>query len=103
MSYKKFNICRAESYQGKDGQQKTRWDTVGTLVEFEKQDGSISRIVEIPAIGLKASVFEQKAREQQGGGGGGGESAKVLRYALPRAGADIEYPQEEVDPNDIPF
>jgi len=62
---KKYNIAKPEKYVAKDGQEKTYWTTVGTITEFEKQDGSISRLVEIPAIGLKANAFEQKPRESQ--------------------------------------
>ena len=56
MAYKKYNIAKAQNYT-KDGVEKTFWANVGTLTEIEKQDGTISRIVEIPAIGLKANAF----------------------------------------------
>ena len=59
---KKYNLSKPEKYTGKDGQEKTMWHNVGTLTEFTKQDATVSRIVEIPAIGLKASVFEQTQR-----------------------------------------
>lgn len=64
MQIKKFNLAKAESYT-KDGTEKTYWANVGTLTQFTKDDGSVSQIVEIPAIGLKASVFEQKARDDK--------------------------------------
>lgn len=64
MQIKKFNLAKAESYT-KDGAEKTYWANVGTLTQFTKDDGSVSQIVEIPAIGLKASVFEQKARDDK--------------------------------------
>lgn len=54
--YKKYNISKPEKYT-KDGVEKTMWHNVGTLTEFVKDDGSVSRLVEIPAIGLKASAF----------------------------------------------
>jgi len=60
---KRYDIVKPEKYT-KDGVEKTFWVNVGKLIEFEKKDGSISRIVEIPAIGLKANVFEQRAKEQ---------------------------------------
>ena len=65
MKVKKFNISKPEKYAGKDGNEKTMWHQVGTMTVFQKDDGSVSRIVEIPAIGLKASVFEQKPREEK--------------------------------------
>jgi len=59
---KKYNISKPETYE-KNGQEKTIWHNVGTMTEFEK-DGRISRIIEIPAIGLKANVFEQRLKEE---------------------------------------
>jgi hypothetical protein len=49
---KKYNISKPEK-SIKEGVEKTYWSNVGTLTEFEKQDGSISRLLEIPAIGLR--------------------------------------------------
>ena len=51
----KYNISKPEKYT-KDGEEKTYWANIGTMSEFEK-DGKISRIIEIPAISLKANVF----------------------------------------------
>ena len=59
---KRYNISKPRKYV-KDGVEKTYWDKVGEMVEFEKQDGSVSRIIKIPAIGLEANVFEEKPRE----------------------------------------
>jgi len=53
---KKYNIAKPMEYV-KNGEKKTFWANVGTLTDFEKADGSISMVVEIPAIGLKANVF----------------------------------------------
>ncbi len=53
---KKYNIVKPRKYV-KDGTEKTYWDRVGEMVEFEKPDGSVSRIIKIPAIGLEANVF----------------------------------------------
>lgn len=41
----------------KDSVEKTYWANVGTMTVFQKDDGSVSRIMEIPAIGLKANIF----------------------------------------------
>lgn len=54
---KKYNLAKKESYI-KDGKEVSYWVGVGTMIEFD-QGG---RIVEIPAIGLKANVFEQKQK-----------------------------------------
>jgi hypothetical protein len=96
---KKFNISRPEKYIDKTGTEKTKWDTVGVLTEFEKQDGSISRIIEIPAIGLKASIFEQKPREDN----------QERVQASKAIAKEVEYPDDgktsdpEINIEDIPF
>lgn len=79
----------------KDGQEKTYWANVGTITKFTKEDGSASFIVEIPAIGLKAQAFPMKKREDEPQATGG---SSVKTKDDP-----IEYPSEEVNPNDIPF
>lgn len=61
---KRYNLSKPRKYI-KDGVEKTYWDKVGEMVEFEKQDGSVSRIVKIPAIGLEANVFEEQPREER--------------------------------------
>jgi hypothetical protein len=68
------------------------------MTEFTKQDGSISRIVEIPAIGLKASVFEIQPKAN-------GYSAPATKPAQPATDTStgIDYPAEEINPEDIPF
>lgn len=55
---KRFNIAKGTEYQDKNTKEtKKKWDRVGSLTTFVKSDGTESSIVEIPAIGLKASVF----------------------------------------------
>lgn len=55
---KKYNISKPKKYTTKQGEEKTQWNNIGYMTEFIKEDGSISRIIEIPAIGLDANVFE---------------------------------------------
>ena len=95
----KYNIVKPRKYV-KDGVEKTYWDRVGEMVEFQKQDGSVSRIIKIPAIGLEANVFPVEPREKQ----------EVSREDMPfnentqkSPEATIEYPAEEINPLDIPF
>lgn len=64
MEVHKFNISRPSKYE-KDGEEKTRWDNVGYLTIIKRDDGSISRIVEIPAIGLQANAFPQEEKKPQ--------------------------------------
>ncbi len=66
MQVKKYNLTKSgRKFTGKDGQEKTLWDNVGSYTEFIKDDGSISRIVEIPAIGLVAQVYPVKEEKQE--------------------------------------
>jgi sortase (surface protein transpeptidase) len=67
MNIKRYNISKPKKYSDKEGNEKTQWNHVGSMTEFHKEDGSISRIIEIPAIGLEANIFEQKPKEDRGG------------------------------------
>lgn len=85
----KYNISKPRKYTDKQGTEKTYWDKVGEMIEFPKQDGSVSRIIKIPAIGLEANVFEEKAREEAR------PDAKDKELD--------EVTEEVVNPEDIPF
>lgn len=65
MNIKKFNISKPKKYQDKQGNEKTRWNNIGYITEFHKEDGSISRIIEIPAIGLEANIFPVEPKQTQ--------------------------------------
>ena len=56
---KRFNISKPRKFTDKQGNEKTYWDKVGEMVEFD----SGNRIIKIPAIGLEANVFEDKPRK----------------------------------------
>ena len=60
---KKFNVSRPKKYF-KDNVEKTMWQNVGVITEFHKQDGSVSRIIEIPAIGLEANIFPFEEKKE---------------------------------------
>jgi hypothetical protein len=80
---KRFNISKPRKYTGKDGVEKTYWDKVGEMVEFD--NGNI--IVKIPAISLEANVFEDKPKDNN----------------LTSAGTPVPFPEEDkVNPDDIP-
>ena len=98
---KKYNLSKPEKYMS-NGVEKTFWANVGTMTEFEKQDGSVSRIVEIPAIGLKASVFLQEPRENAPQRPQPHPVA-TRPVSTPKENLDIEYPSEDINPDDIPF
>ena len=84
---KKFNLSKKVSYM-KGAEEKTYWEKVGTMTEFD--NGNM--IVEIPAIGLTASVFPDDRQ------------AKTVKAVEPTVQVDdIEYPEEDINPDDIPF
>jgi sortase (surface protein transpeptidase) len=64
MEIKKYNISKPKKYTDKSGNEKTQWNNIGFMTEFHKDDGSVSRIIEIPAIGLEANIFEQRDRNE---------------------------------------
>lgn len=65
MKLEKYNISKAgRKYQDKTGAERTVWHNIGTLTEFYKEDGSVSRVLEIPAIGLEANVFPFVKKEK---------------------------------------
>lgn len=66
MNVQKFNISKPTKYTTKDGEEKTRWDNVGVLTVIQGEDGKISRIVEIPAVGLEARAFPFEKKEDKG-------------------------------------
>ncbi len=89
---KKYNLAKPRKYTDSQGNEKTYWDRVGEMIEFEKQDGTVNRIVKIPAIGLECNVFEDKPKE---------EKPKPVVEKTEKEYQ--EYPEEEVNPDDIPF
>ena len=76
---KKYNISKPRKYTDKSGNEKTYWDKVGEMVEFDNGN----RVIKIPAIGLEANVFEEKEREQ------------------PRPQQEVQH--DEIDTTEIPF
>lgn len=102
---KRYNISKPEKYLDKaTNAEKTAWKNVGTMVEFTRDDGSVSRIIEIPAISLKANVFEQQdpadqtPRQPRSTG-----KPAAVPAGKPRDNDQIEYPTEDINPDDIPF
>lgn len=94
---KKFNISRPKKYF-KDNVEKTLWQNIGTITEFHKDDGSVSRIIEIPAIGLEANIFPFEDKK--------GDKDYANYGKQPEAKQDVptvEYPQEVINQEDIPY
>ena len=102
MKIQKFNISKPEKYE-KDGNEKTFWHNIGTITHFTKDDGSISRIIEIPAIGLKANIFPVEPREDNGNSGYTKKRTPRTKEEEDEMNQDIEYPEENISVEDIPF
>ena len=87
---RKYNISKPKKYIS-NGAEKTYWANIGTMTEFDKPDGSVSRILEIPAISLEANIFPMEPK-----------------VAVPKVYENGEVPASQVppadiDPADIPF
>ena len=65
MKITKYRIAKPNNYTNAANEEKTFWDNVGTITVFQKEDGTVSRLVEIPAIGLKAQAFLIKDDEKE--------------------------------------
>jgi hypothetical protein len=83
----RYNISVPKKYT-KDGEEKTAWKNIGTLVQFPatdvKPEGFILELNMFPDT--KFGVFEDKPREE-------------------RASRDTasQAPKDEINPDDIPF
>jgi hypothetical protein len=99
MNIKKFDISRPTKYLDRSGKESTRWNHIGTLTEFHKPDGQINRIIEIPAIGLEANVFEQKPKADTAKAAQDADEAwDVALPSTPAQAAPVD-----INPDDIPF
>ena len=95
---KKYNISKPEKYVS-NGAEKTYWANCGTMTEFIKDDGSVSRIIEIPAISLKASIFPAEPRQATNSPIWPKDESKYQNGAVPPG----DVPPVELDPIDISF
>lgn len=101
---KKYNISKPKQYI-KDGVEKTLWQNCGTMTEFIKEDGSISRKIEIPAIGLDAQVFPFEDKKEYGQRAT--QTQSVKREMTPEEEYNAMTPtkevDEEIDSSQIPY
>lgn len=91
MAVHKFNITRAKEYVASDGQTKKIWLNVGTMTVFEKQDGSVSRIIELNDRDTVYQVFpiEPKKSEQTA--------------PAPQPAPQQQYQNDEIRVENMPF
>jgi len=97
MQVKKFNVVLGKKYSVKD-EEKTFWANIGTITEFHKDDGTVSRMLELNDRNEKYSIFPQDARKSRDGVD---EPARANRSES--KSEDIEYPEDEVNSEDIPY
>ena len=91
MRIEKFNVSKPKKYM-KGNEEKTQWNNIGMITGFHKDDGTVSRIIEIPAIGLEANIFPFEKKED------------VPREAFNSKTYDTRIPADEViNPDEIPF
>lgn len=90
MKIVRFNISKPRKYTGRNGEEKTQWNNIGTITEFHKEDGRVSRIIEIPAINLEANIFPFEPKTQ-------GSRAETTESSHEDAQGD------EISAKDIPF
>jgi len=98
MKVKKYNITLPKPYTSNNNEEKTFWANVGTMTEFYKEDGSVGRIMEFNHSIEKFSIFEIEPKEQGGQGYQKPQGQGVSQGAVSQA-----MPEEDVNPEDIPF
>jgi len=57
-----YNLCVAEKYEDKNGEEKLKWNRIGVM--FESKDKKYIKLYHMP--GTLISVFEVKPKEEQG-------------------------------------
>jgi hypothetical protein len=102
MKVKKYNITLPKKYlqnnmEKKKLEEKTFWANVGTMTEFYKDDGSVGRIMELNHTSEKFSIFEIEPKEQ---GSQGYQNPRGQGQAPQQA---VQTPEEDINPEDIPF
>ena|SRR3990172_107438 len=96
----KFNISKPKKYLDKQGQERTQWNQIGKMTVFQKDDGTVSRIMEIPAIGLEANIFPFEPKKTDG------STPQRVSQAVQAPADESEYQNsgsDDVKVEDIPF
>lgn len=60
-----YNISKPEKFTGRDGKERTSWNTVGIVIPYKTKEGETRMIVKIPAISLEATAFPMKPKEEK--------------------------------------
>ena len=100
MKVHKFDITLPKTYTPKGSdEEKTFFAPVGTMTVFIKDDGKQSRIMHLHNTNEEYVLFPKKPREQK-------PTAQVTpapAVATTPAPATVEYPSDDINPEDIPF
>lgn len=89
---KRFNVVRAKKYQSNDGQEKTAWLPVGTMTVFEKDDGNVSRILEMNDSPVVYQIFPFQEKQ-----------AQQTQQAPRQTAQPQQSHEEEINIQNIPF
>lgn len=105
---RRFNVVVPKKYFV-NGEERTQWNNVGSLVHFpangQKDEGYVLELAMFPNTTFK--VFAQKEKEDNGGGRSPAprkpNPANNGMAVDPDAVDNVEYPEEEINLEDIPF
>ena len=89
---KRYHLKKAEKYTSK-GEEKTYWHTVGSLIIFDDGNGK----VRIPALDAEYQAYPIEERTVATAPVVGTDPVTETVPKVP------DYPEEEIDPKDIPF
>jgi len=98
---KKFDAVYSEKYTDRDGNEKTRYTNLGSLLE--RDDGSLTLKLESLPIGFTGWVnfYEPKAREE--GGNSSSTGARGGAEQRPQRQTATAAPADDFQDGDIPF
>lgn len=101
--FKKYNITAPKQYE-KNGEIKTTYPQVGKLIVWEasgdKRESATIELFMFPGVTYKAFLDEPRENQNSRAGGGNGFKQNVPQG---EESQDIEYPEEEINLDDIPF
>jgi single-stranded DNA-binding protein len=106
---KRYNITVPKKYNDKQGQERTQWNTVGSLIYFEANgEKSEGFKLELPIFGnTQFYVFEQKPKTASNGGQNyeTTNTPQSNPNGQPEAisGSTGDSTDEPINPEDIPF
>jgi hypothetical protein len=99
----KFNMVLAKPYTA-NGEEKTFWANVGRVTLFHKNDGSVSGIVEENHSKEQFQLFPVQDRQDAPAQSGGQYNQPYKQpQGQPAQPGEVEYPTEDINPDDIPF